>query len=104
MNPVIENYEALSAIMEQMRIAATQGEWERMVALEKECSRRVALMKAQDEATTLDENSRRQKLALIRKILADDAEIRNVADPWMAQLQRVIQSTHRERRLLLTYT
>lgn len=104
MNPVIENYEFLSSIMGQMRVAATQGEWDHLVELEGQCSQRVEAMKAQDAATPIDETTRLRKVALIRKMLADDKEIRNHTEPWMAQLQHLIQSTGQERRLLRAYS
>lgn len=100
----IEDYEFLSSVTEQMRAAAAEGEWDRLIALEKKCSERVAVMKSQNAATALDERAQQKKAALIRKILADDAEIRNLTEPWMAQLQRLLQSTRQERRLLETYS
>lgn len=104
MNPVIENYEFLSSIMGQMRVAATQGEWDHLAELEGQCSQRVEAMKAQDAATPIDETTRLRKVALIRKMLADDKDIRNHTEPWMAQLQHLIQSTGQERRLLRAYS
>ena len=104
MNPVIENYEFLSSIMGQMRAAAAQGEWDNLVELENQCSRRVETMKATDAATPIDENTRLRKVALIQKILADDKEIRTHTEKWMTQLQRQIQSTGQERRLQQAYS
>lgn len=104
MHPVIENYEHLSALTAQMREAAVQGEWDHLVALEEQCRQRVASMKEQDAAVPLDESTRLRKVALIRKILADDAEIRNKTEPWMAQLQRIMQSARQESRLLDAYS
>jgi flagellar protein FliT len=104
MNAVIENYEFISAITTQMREAAVLNQWDQLVELEKQCSQRVAAMKEVDQNTSLDETSRLKKVALIRKILADDAEIRNQTEPWMAQLQRIMQSAQKEQRLLEAYS
>lgn len=104
MNPVIENYEFLSSLTGQMRVAATQGEWDHLVELEGQCQLRVAAMKIQDASTPVDENVRLRKVELIRKILADDAEIRNYTEPWLAQLQHNMQSIVQERRLLEAYS
>ena len=104
MNQVIENYEILSSVMGQMRVAATQGEWDHLVALEKQCSQQVESMKVRDAAIPIDENTRLRKVALIKKILADDAEIRNHTEPWMARLQHLMQSTGQERRLQQAYS
>ena len=102
MNPVIEQYQFLSGITEKMREAAALGEWDHLVELEQQCSRHVAIMKQQDTVPA-DEATRQQKAALIRKILADDAAIRSKTEPWMAQLQRIMQSTRTEQRLQQAY-
>ncbi|MBI5659689.1 MAG: flagellar protein FliT [Nitrosomonadales bacterium] len=104
MDQVIESYESLASIMGKMREAAAQGEWDRLVELEKQCGLRVEAMKARNEAAAPDENTRLRKVALIRKILADDAEIRNYTEPWMAQLQRILRSAGQERRLQRAYS
>ncbi|MEO6422567.1 MAG: flagellar protein FliT [Candidatus Nitrotoga sp.] len=104
MNPVIENYEFLSSITAQMRVAATHGQWDQLVELEVQCSQHVEVMKSQDGSILPDENTRLRKMELIRKILADDAEIRNHTEPWVAQLQRIMNSTGQERRLQQTYS
>lgn len=104
MHPVIENYEFLSALTGKMREAAMQGEWDHLAELEKQCSRKVESMKALDAKAPLDEQTRLRKVALIRKILADDAEVRNRTESWMAQLQRIMQSARQESRLLDAYS
>jgi flagellar protein FliT len=103
MNPVIENYQHLSEITGQMRLTADQGDWDQLVVLEQECSRHVESMKELDLAP-LDEAVRRQKVELIKKILADDAAIRDKTLPWMAELQRIIQSSRREQRVKKAYS
>jgi len=102
-NQVITNYESLSIITGQMRDAAVQGEWDALVGLEQQCSRHVEAMKPIDKTTILDESTRQQKIQLIKKILADDAEIRNRTELWMEQLQRIIQSNRQEQRVLQAY-
>lgn len=103
MNSVINNYQQLSNITGQMRVAAMQGEWDQLVELEQQCSVYVEQMKQQDLAP-LDENIRLQKVALIHKILADDAAIRDQTMPWMAQLQRNIKGTRSEQRVQQAYS
>jgi flagellar protein FliT len=103
MNPVIENYQHLSEITGQMRLTADQGDWDQLVVLEQECSRHVESMKELDLAP-LDEAVRQQKVELIKKILADDAAIRDKTLPWMAELQRIIQSSRHEQRVKKAYS
>ena len=103
MNSVIDNYQHLSNITAQMRTAAVQGEWDLLVELENKCSQFAEKMKQQDLAP-VDENIRLQKVALINKILADDAAIRDQTLPWMAQLQRNIQGARSEQRVKQAYS
>ena len=99
----ITNYESLSALTGKMRDAATQGEWDALISLEQQCSLQVAAMRSLDSGTALDESSHQRKIQLIKKILADDAEIRNRTESWMGQLQRIMQSNRQEQRLSQAY-
>jgi flagellar protein FliT len=102
MDPVIEQYQHLSGITGKMREAATHGEWDKLIELEQQCNQHVSLMKKQNFAAP-DENTRLQKVALINKILADDAMIRDQTQPWMAQLQQNMQSNRNEQRVQHAY-
>ncbi len=100
---MIVNYESLSAFIDQMREAATSGKWEQLLDLERQCRHHVASMKLTDEVAMLDAPSRQRKIQLIKKILTDDAEIRNHTEVWMDQLQRIMQSNRHEQRLQQAY-
>ena len=102
MSLIIEDYERLSGITGQMREAAASGEWDRLIALEKECSRKVEEIKPHD-CVPSNPDERAQKIALLKKILADDADIRSRTETWMEQLQRIMQSNRSEQRLQQTY-
>ena len=101
---VISNYQSLSSITGQMREAAIQGEWDKLILLEAQCSRQISTMKPVDAVAKLDEPERQQKISLIKKILADDREIRNRTEGWMEQLQRLMQSNRQEQRLHQAYS
>jgi len=103
MNSVIANYQHLSNLTSQMRTAAAQEEWDQLVDLEQKCSSHIEAMKQLD-LMPIDETIRLQKVALIHKILADDAAIREKTLPWMAQLQRIMQSSRSEQRLQQAYS
>ena len=104
MDPLMDNYEALSDLMGRMRIAASQAQWDDLVVLEQQCSQRVKSMQEHEAAPPLNEAARQRRIALIRKMLADDAEIRSHTQPWMEKLQRGMGSANQERRLQQTYS
>ncbi len=101
---VISHYESLSVITSKMREAANHGEWDRLLDLESECLEQVTTMKRLDSVTKLDEPTRQRKISLIKKILADDAVIRNRTEYWMVQLQEIMRGNHQERLLQAYYT
>jgi flagellar protein FliT len=103
MNAVIEKYEALSSITGKMRDAAAQGEWDMLIDLEEQSRAHVAEMKVLDLAP-IDEATRLRKVALIKKILADDAAIRSKTEPWMAELQRIMSNARSEDKLQKAYS
>jgi flagellar protein FliT len=86
-----------------MREAALQSEWDLLVELEEQSSAQVAELKSIDLHPT-DEATRLRKVALIKRILADDAAIRSKMEPWMDQLQRIMDSARSEDRLQKTYS
>jgi flagellar protein FliT len=102
MSLLLEDYQRLSGITGQMREAATDGKWDRLISLEQECSRKVEEIKPRD-CIPSNPDERAQKLALLKKILADDADIRSRTEGWMEQLQRIMQSPRSEQRLQQTY-
>ncbi|QKE38567.1 flagellar protein FliT [Ferrovum myxofaciens] len=108
MNPAfpaaVQNYEALSSLMGLMREAAASGQWDQLVALEKKCQERVQIMRQADARSSLEESERARKKALILKILADDASIRQNTQPWMEKLQWALRNTRQERKVRQAYT
>jgi flagellar protein FliT len=103
MNAVIEKYESLATITAQMREAAMQGDWDLLSELEEQSSAHIAEMQVLD-LKPVDEATRVRKVSLIKKILADDAAIRSQAEPWMAQLQRIMSNARSEDRLQKAYS
>ena len=100
---ILQTYDAMSVKSAQRVEAARNNDWDRLVALEKDCSALVATLKQVDKAPRADAGYVPRKLALIRKVLADDAEIRRHTEPWMARLQSYLGSARREQRLPHAY-
>jgi flagellar protein FliT len=100
---VIDDYELLSALTHDMRIAAEQGEWDKVLVIEQQCKLCTASLKSADEPSLLDETSQPHKVMLIRQILADDAEIQRRTSAWMSQLQRIMQSNRQEQKINQAY-
>lgn len=104
---IVAVYEEISDITGKMLEAARNSDWDRLTALEAECSHRVQRLREGDLKPVLDPGSRQTKVRLINKILADDREIRNLTEPWMQRLTAMMNngmsSVENERRLNQAY-
>jgi flagellar protein FliT len=100
---VLSTYAAMGELTGQMVAAASAADWDRLEALEQRVTAHVAQLKDNEEAVALDGEQRQRKVSLIRKMLDDDRQVRDLTMPWMAQLSRLINSTGTERRLANAY-
>lgn len=79
-------YEAIAAISARMLTTARRALWNDLVPLQEEYRHLVDALKEAEFGVQLDETERARKYDLIRRILADDAAIRDLANPRMATL------------------
>jgi len=100
---VIATYERVLAEIQQMVEAARTSDWDHLVALERRCSHLVGSLAGKELRETLEPALQRRKAEIIRKVLAADAEIRNITEPWIQQLQQILGSAAREHRLRKAY-
>lgn len=100
---IIILYETVATITDQMLAAARAGDWEQLAALELRCADQVKILKTGEPPVLLTGTSRERKVQIIKKILADDRAIRDLAEPWMAKLSLLINSTGAERKLNRAY-
>lgn len=96
-------YEDLLAVTERMLQAARCSDWEELVALEKKCQRLVERLTAAEPREPLSGRLRERKAEIIRQVLACDAEITNIIDPWMKELQSILSSAGHEKKLQRAY-
>jgi flagellar protein FliT len=100
---VLDVYGSISMKTTEMLDSAKQGDWDRLVALEQEYGALVARLKVTDTGAIANADFARRKIALIRKVLADDAEIRRYTEPWMNQLDAYLGSARQQRQLQRAY-
>ncbi|MDP1653639.1 MAG: flagellar protein FliT [Rhodocyclaceae bacterium] len=99
-------YESMSTLSAQMVEAAAACDWDKLVALEQDCAglaRRLEVISEIGEPARLSDVERACKMDLIRRILADDAEVRRHAEPWMEQVRQFLGGGARERTMRRAY-
>lgn len=100
---LLSTYDRLSATTGYMLSAAQSGDWERLVLLERDCTDIVGRLSMLETEDPLPACIRDRKAALIRKVLADDAAIRDITEPQLKRLSRMLDANRSERRLLQAY-
>jgi flagellar protein FliT len=99
---VVALYRDMAGLTAQMVQAAADSNWERLTLLEQQCAACVRQLQ-DNETQALAGAERAEKVAAIRRILADDRRIRDLTMPWMARLSALIKNSGNERRLAHTY-
>lgn len=100
---IISIYEAVSSLTGQMLAAAQTRDWESLATLESHCTSHVETLKRAEPALPLTGESRAKKIRIIHQIMAQDREIRNLTEPWMAELAALMNNAGTERKLARAY-
>jgi flagellar protein FliT len=87
---LIQYYETIERASADMLEAARAGRWEDVVRLEGACMVLISELKHKAQESRLDAESRRTKTRIMQRILLNDAEIRNLAEPWLSDLEKML--------------
>lgn len=100
---ILDIYGSISIKTGQMLDAAKKSDWDRLIALEHDCRALIEALKRTDAGVDTGARFMQRKVAYIRKLLADDAEIRKFTEPWMSQLEAYLGSARQEQKLQRAY-
>jgi len=91
-------YEKIGEMSALMVEAARREDWDALDEAEQACQLLIERLRAvgADPAITLDAEGRRQRLEIMRRILANDARIREIREPWLADLDSVLSGGRRD--------
>jgi flagellar protein FliT len=86
---LIEHYEAIAAASQTMLAAARLEDWDEVARQEDRCRGLIARLQQAAEGSPEAVDNRR-RFAILRAVLADDAEIRERAEPWLRELELML--------------
>ena len=95
-NDVLSMYENIAGLTNQMVAATRSEDWEDLSALENQCAS-AASATLIGAVPALSGSPRTRKFDLIKQILANDRAIRNITEPWMAQLSKTMPAPRAHR-------
>jgi flagellar protein FliT len=87
---LLDRYEAIAMTSREMVDAARLEDWGEVKRLERDCMRQVRQLKSAARVQSLSPTDQAMRLRLLRSILADDAEIRRLAEPWLVELEHLL--------------
>jgi flagellar protein FliT len=83
-------YEAIEQASAEMLEAARAGNWDQVVKLEGACVLLISQLKHAARGKPLEPEQAKMKSRIMQRILVNDAEIRNLAEPWLEDLDNVL--------------
>jgi flagellar protein FliT len=78
----LHTYESLAARSFAMLAAARRRDWQALLRLERECAALVAQLQTFQGISDLDAPGKRRRAELMRSVLAHDAAVRELTQPW----------------------
>ena len=100
---VMDCYEKIAPLTGRMLELARAGDWEGLKMLEQQFRFCVERLKEIELAAPLEPSQLVRKHNLLSRILADDAEIRDIVTPELAQLSSLLGNMHRQQHLNHAY-
>ncbi|MGZ3252921.1 MAG: flagellar protein FliT [Burkholderiaceae bacterium] len=89
---VISTYEYIAKLTSEMVIAARTRNWQALSQLEDECADQTRRIE-ESAAPALTGAPRLRKFDLLKQILANDRAIREITEPWMAQMDNLMNGS-----------
>ena len=86
---LLNYYEAIEHASQDMLDAARAGDWDTVARLEGACEVLIAQLKHAASVRVLPAEEMVLKGRIMQRILLNDAEIRNLAEPWINDLSRM---------------
>jgi flagellar protein FliT len=84
--PLLNYYEAIEQASHDMLEAARTGNWDHVVKLEGACALLISQLKHAAAKNALGAEEAQLKSRIMQRILVNDAEIRQLAEPWLEEL------------------
>jgi flagellar protein FliT len=100
---ILASYEQLAQVTSRMRDAAVSDDWDSVIALETQCAGLYTQLMAASHQPPQDVVHQRRKAELIRKVLADDAQIRERLSGQLVHIWRLMEGERNVSKLSSAY-
>ena len=87
---LLNYYQAIEKASQDMLDAARSGDWNEVLKLEGACALLISQLKHTAASQPLGADEAQFKSRIMRRILVNDAEIRQLAEPWLDDLDALL--------------
>ena len=88
---LIDYYKAIEDSSHKMLKAAQIEDWDEVVRYEGACAVLIEQLRHQSQADQLTPENRTEKARIMQRILRNDAQIRCLTEPWLAQFEHMFE-------------
>ena len=88
--PLLNYYQAIEKASQDMLDAARAGNWDEVLKLEGACALLISQLKNTAAKKPLGDDEVQFKSRIMQRILVNDAEIRQLAEPWLEDLDHLL--------------
>jgi len=89
---LLDYYKAIENASQKMLEAAQTENWDQVVRLEGACAVLIAQLRSKSRSIELAPEERTEKVRIMQRILRTDAEIRCLAEPWLNDLEQLMDT------------
>jgi flagellar protein FliT len=100
---VLKCYEAIAQASANMLAAAQAADWDGLIAAEMVCAKLINETSALSQNAIISEDGNQRRMAIIHRVLADDAQIRNLVQPRLVTLEGFLHGRSNGRRVQNAY-
>ena len=88
---LIDYYKAIEDSSVKMLQAAQNENWDEVVRYEGACAVLIEQLRHQSQTEDLTPEMRREKSRIMQRILRNDAQIRCLTEPWLTQVEHMME-------------
>ena len=100
---IVDRYRSMADASRRMLDAAREDDWDRVCAVEQECALLIADLSMMGDLAPTDPLLRQQKVDLMKRVLANDAELRLLTQPWLKKLDAMLHTPDNAARVSRAY-
>ena len=89
---LIDYYRAIEDSSRKMLDAAKAEDWDEVVRLEGACAVLIEQLRYRSRSEDLLPEQRAEKTRIMQRILSNDAQVRDLAEPWLAHFEKKFDS------------